>query len=254
MLLKEPLYLQLAKELRVEIQKGNFEEGDRFYAERKICRNYDVSRITANKAISILITEGYLENRKGKGTYIKSSESLCNMSRIMSFTQMAEEMGREVSTKIFEFRKAQAGEFPKTVANQLKVSREEDVFFIKRVRFLEEEPVLLDRRILRVRFCPDLTEEMLNGSLISGLETRFGLTITGWEQRIQAVSINGEEAQLLDMKPGDACLSFKAVGLLEDNTPLWYEWSLFHGRHFIFSNMVNIHNTVQPAERIYIEL
>jgi GntR family transcriptional regulator len=171
----------------------------------------------------------------------------------MSFTRMAEEMGREISTKIFEFRKTYVGEFPKTVANLLKVSSEEDVFFIKRVRLLEKKPVLLDRRVLRVRFCPDLTKEMLNGSLISGLETRFGLTITGWEQRIQAVLIDEEEAQLLNMKPGDACLSFKAVGLLEDTSPLWYEWSLFHGRHFIFSNMVNIHNTAQPAERVYVE-
>lgn len=251
MLLKEPLYLQLAKELRVEIQKGNLEEGDRFYAEREICRKFDVSRITANKAISILITEGYLEHRKGKGTFIKSSESLCNMSELMSFTKMSELMGREVSTQIFEFRKTHIGEFPETVANHLKVGKDEDVFFVKRVRLLEGKPVLLDRRVIRARFCPDLDETMLNGSLISGLENRFGLFITGWEQRIQAISIDDEEAQLLKMKPGDACLSFKAVGLLEDNSPLWYEWSLFHGRHFIFSNRVNIHNTTQAG--VYIE-
>ncbi len=253
MLLKEPLYLQLAKELRVKIQKEHFEEGDRFYAEREICRAFDVSRITANKAISILVTEGYLENRKGKGTFIKNSESLCNMSELMSFTKMAELMGRKVSTKIVEFRKTQVGEFPETVANHLKVGKEEDAFFIKRVRLLEEKPVLLDRRVVRARFCPELDESMLNSSLIGGLENRFELHITGWEQRIQAVSIDKEEAQLLNMKPGDACLSFKAVGLLEDNSPLWYEWSLFHGRHFIFSNRVNIHNTAQLAERMYIE-
>jgi GntR family transcriptional regulator len=253
MLLKEPLYLQLAKELRVEIQKGNFEEGDQFYAEREICRKFDVSRITANKAISILITEGYLEHRKGKGTFIKSSESLYNMSELMSFTKMAELMGRKASAKILEFRKTQVGEFPETVANHLKVGKEEEVFFIKRVRLFEKKPALLDRRVVRARFCPDLDEAMLNGSLISGLENRFGLYITGWDQRIQAVSINQEEAQLLNMKPGDACLSFKAVGLLEDNSPLWYEWSLFHGRHFIFSNRVNIHTATPPAERVYIE-
>ncbi len=253
MLLKEPLYLQLAKELRVDIQKGSFKEGDQFYAEREICRKFDVSRITANKAISILITEGYLELRKGKGTFIKSSESLYNMNGLMSFTKMAEQMGRKVSTNIVEFRKTQVKEFPETVANHLQVGKEEDVFFIKRVRLLEEEPVLLNRRVLRTRFCPDLDEELLRGSLISGLENRFGLYITGWDQKVQAVSIDDEEAQLLDMKAGDACLSFKAVGLLEDNSPLWYEWSLFHGRHFIFSNRVNIHSPTQPAERMFIE-
>ncbi len=253
MLLKEPLYLQLVKELRVEIQKGSFEEGDRFYAEREICRKFDVSRITSNKAIAILIAEGYLEHRKGKGTFIKSSESLYNMSELMSFTKMAEVMGREVSTKVLEFRKAQVREFPETVANHLDVGKEEEVFFIKRVRLLEEKPVLLDRRVVRVRFCPELSKDMLSRSLISGLEDHFGLHITGWDQRIQAVSIDAEEAQLLAMKTGEACLSFKAIGFLEDHFSLWYEWSLFHGRHFIFSNRVNIHDTTQPAERMYIE-
>ncbi|GAK55199.1 transcriptional regulator GntR family protein [Candidatus Vecturithrix granuli] len=253
MLLKEPLYLQLAKKLRAEIQKGNFEEGDQFYAEREICRKFDISRITANKAISILITEGYLEHRKGKGTFVKSSESLCNMSELMSFTKMAALMGRNVSTKVLEFRKTQVAEFPEAVANHLNVGKEEDVFFIRRVRCLEEKPVILDRRVIRARFCPELNETMLSGSLISGLENRFGLYITGWDQRIQAVSIDQEEAQLLEMKAGDACLSLKAVGLLEDSSPLWYEWSLFHGRHFIFSNRVNVHNPSQPAERVYIE-
>ena len=253
MLLKEPLYSQLAKELRVEIQKGDFEEGDQFYAERELCRKFDVSRITANKAISILITEGYLEHRKGKGTFIKSSESLYNMSELMSFTKMARMMGRKVSTNILEFHKTRIENFPDTVATHLKVGREEEVFFIKRVRLLEGKPVLLDRRVVRARFCPDLTKDVLDGSLISGLEDRFGLSITGWDQRIQAVSIDEEEARLLSMKPGDACLSFKAVGLLKDNSPLWYEWSLFHGRHFVFSNRVNIHTASQPAERVYID-
>ena len=253
MLLKEPLYLQLAKELRTAIQKENFEEGDQFYAEREICRKFDVSRITANKAISILITEGYLEHRKGKGTFIKSCENLLNMSELMSFTKMAALMGRKASANILEFRKALVGEFPETVANHLKVGKEEEVFWVKRVRLFDEKPVLLDRRVIRSRFCPDLDREMLHGSLISGLENRFGLSITGWDQKIQAVSIDKEEARLLEMNPGDACLAFKAVGVLDDNSPLWYEWSLFHGRHFIFSNRVNIHTSTPPAERVYIE-
>jgi len=253
MLLKEPLYLQLAKLLRAEIQKGPFEEGDKFYAEREICRKFDVSRITVNKAISILITEGYLESLKGKGTFIKSSENLYNMTGLMSFTKMAEQMGRKASTKVIEFRKISVGEFPETVANHLNVGKEEDVFFIKRVRFLEKKPVLLNRRVIRARFCPDLNEEMLKGSLINCLENHFGLHITGWDQKVQAVPIDDEEAQFLGMNAADACLSLKAVGLLEDNSRLWYEWSLFHGRHFIFSNRVNIHNPTQPAERVYIE-
>jgi DNA-binding GntR family transcriptional regulator len=45
--------------------------GERLLTERQICERFGVSRATANKALSNLVSEGVLEFRKGVGTFVR---------------------------------------------------------------------------------------------------------------------------------------------------------------------------------------
>ncbi len=64
----------LASELRKLISSGLYPEGARFISEYEIERRYNISRITANKAVSILVAEGMLERgKRGSGTFVKRS-------------------------------------------------------------------------------------------------------------------------------------------------------------------------------------
>jgi DNA-binding transcriptional regulator YhcF (GntR family) len=67
---REPIYQQLNRILR-ELIGGDFQIGDQFLTERKICQQYQVSRATANKALSNLVSEGLLEFKKGIGTFVR---------------------------------------------------------------------------------------------------------------------------------------------------------------------------------------
>ncbi len=72
MINKEPVYIQINKALRLLIIKENYSAGDKFLTERSICEMYNVSRSTANKSLSSLVSENILEFKKGIGTFIKS--------------------------------------------------------------------------------------------------------------------------------------------------------------------------------------
>lgn len=48
--------------------------GDKLPTEMDICKKYDVARSTVREAISMLHTQGYVEVRKGSGTYIVSKD------------------------------------------------------------------------------------------------------------------------------------------------------------------------------------
>ncbi|HAK47450.1 MAG TPA: phosphonate metabolism transcriptional regulator PhnF, partial [Spirochaeta sp.] len=58
MINKDPIYQQLNNELRELLTDDQFKVGDKFLTERMICDRYDVSRTTANKALSNLVSEG----------------------------------------------------------------------------------------------------------------------------------------------------------------------------------------------------
>jgi DNA-binding GntR family transcriptional regulator len=72
MLNKEPIYLQINKALKIRIQSGDFQIGDKFLTERAVCDLFQVSRATANKALSSLVSQKILEFKKGLGTFIQS--------------------------------------------------------------------------------------------------------------------------------------------------------------------------------------
>ena len=64
-----PLYVQVAGLLRGRIEAG--ELTSRLPSLKTIAQQYDVSHITAEKAIQVLKDEGLVESVVGKGTYVK---------------------------------------------------------------------------------------------------------------------------------------------------------------------------------------
>lgn len=68
--MKEPKYLRIKNDLKQQIISGQFENGDRFYTEAELIKQYKVSSITVIRSLNDLVKEGYLVRKQGKGTFI----------------------------------------------------------------------------------------------------------------------------------------------------------------------------------------
>lgn len=66
----EPLYLQLAGLLRSQIESGEIEAGSMLPSLRRLTEEHQVSRMTAERAVEILRTEGLVRGIPGKGVYV----------------------------------------------------------------------------------------------------------------------------------------------------------------------------------------
>ena len=93
-----PLYLQIYQHIRDEITEGQLQEGYRLSATRKQAENIGVSRNTVELAYQQLCSEGYLENRRGSGYYVRALD----MSMIDSRTDF-EKGFREGSSEIGKY-------------------------------------------------------------------------------------------------------------------------------------------------------
>ncbi|HWQ30907.1 MAG TPA: PLP-dependent aminotransferase family protein [Negativicutes bacterium] len=69
---KTPYYLQISSLIRDKIIDGTLPEGERLPAERELAAILKVSRTTAINAYRNLEEKGYVEIRKGSGTYVCS--------------------------------------------------------------------------------------------------------------------------------------------------------------------------------------
>lgn len=65
-----PLYAQLAEQLKRHIERGELRPGDRLWSESELCDRFGVSRGTVREALDVLASEGLLQRIAGKGTFI----------------------------------------------------------------------------------------------------------------------------------------------------------------------------------------
>jgi DNA-binding LacI/PurR family transcriptional regulator len=68
-----PKYLQIAESLRKSIESGRYRNGVRLPSEAELVRRFNVSRMTAVKAMQHLQQEGLLVRRTGSGSYALES-------------------------------------------------------------------------------------------------------------------------------------------------------------------------------------
>jgi LacI family transcriptional regulator len=70
-----PLYHQIQEDIRAQIADGVLKTGDRLSPEFDLMQEYGTSRHTVREALKHLELDGYLERRRGKGTYVKDRET-----------------------------------------------------------------------------------------------------------------------------------------------------------------------------------
>ena len=56
-----------------DIEDGLLLPNEQIYTEEQLADNFSVSRVTVRKAIDILVKEGYLVKKQGRGTFVKGT-------------------------------------------------------------------------------------------------------------------------------------------------------------------------------------
>ena len=240
---REPIYYQLNTHLRRLIASGEYRVGGKFLTEREVCSRFSVSRVTANKALSNLVSEGLLEFRKGVGTFVRARSLDYNLRALVSFTEEALAAGKIPGTRVLFFQTVEARDVLGDVPDVLRADPDTRLFYVERLRLADNLPVILERRYIVAEHCPDLSERDLSGALYEVWTVRYHLEIEGADESIRAVHLQGPEARALQVRDGAAGLLVRSVGYLAGGRPLWSERTLYRGDAYEFHNRLG---PVQP--------
>ena len=233
-LIREPLYQQLHAMLRELLRSREFPAGERFLTEREVCERFGVSRPTANKVLSGLVSEGALEFRRGVGTFVRGALLDYDLRSLVSFTRKAEQAGKRPSTNVLAFEKTTAASVPSEVFAELKLPGTAPVFYMERLRLADGVAVIHERRWVPGELCRGLTRRDLHGSIYTFWTERLGLGIGAADQVIRAISIRAPESTLLGVRTGTAGFLVRATGCLLDGRPLWLERTTYRGDVYEF--------------------
>jgi GntR family transcriptional regulator len=208
---------------------GALKPGDPLPSERELAERFDVARMTVRSEITRLASEGLVERVQGRGTFV-AEPRVAQAAALSSFTEDMRARGLLAGSRVLGQETVPADGL---VARRLEVEPGTPVVRVRRVRSADGEPMALEEAFLSAERFGGLAEEDLEGaSLFDVLETRYGARFPAADQRVFAVEIVGEDANVLHVAPGRAGLKFHTILLDSDERPLAYAWSLFRGDRY----------------------
>ncbi|MFW5454614.1 GntR family transcriptional regulator [Thioalkalivibrio sulfidiphilus] len=222
----QPLYMQIKEVLKQRILDGEYAPHARLASESELMKQFGVSRITVRQALRDLHTEGLVFSVQGKGSFVSKPKAVQDIQRLLGFGEAMAAKGYETSTKVLRIQTCRA---PKDVAAALELGSGAQVVEIKRIRYLNREPVSVDHSFFPVHIGESLFGRDLARDIFPMLENELGIPLDHADLRIEAVSADEELAALLNVEPASPLLRINRLVLSQDGTPVDFEYLSYRG-------------------------
>lgn len=208
-----PLYKQVANKIKNQILSDNLNKDDAIPSEQKLAAIFEVSRVTIRQAIQLLVDEEILYKIRGSGTYVKQPRIEHDIYHLQGFTEEMKKLNHVPSNHVLEFSMQVP---PENILEMLKLQDGEKVFFIRRLRCGDGEPMILEETYMPVSLFPDLSVEVMTRSKYEYVENK-GYKIKERQGEIFPYTPSKELKKILQMKD-HSCLAMNLCAFLEDGT------------------------------------
>lgn len=185
--------------LKDRLLGGHYPEGLPLPSEPQLAREFDVSRMTARRAIDELEREGYVYRVQGAGTFPTGKRFRQGVFRIRPFKEWARHP--EHRTQVIRAIEIQA---TPEIATVLQLKEGEPVAFVHRLRSAGDEALVIEKRYINAALVSGLIERNLAAESIHEVMVAMGVPLTRVEQSLEAVNLRQEEAELLRVPVGTA--------------------------------------------------
>lgn len=230
-----PFYLQIEQQLTDQISAKVIKPGDPIPTEAALCEIYGVSRMTARKAVDYLVRQGRVARFRGRGTFVidhrHQQKTTLPLDRHFTSSDIARELDQTIENQVLEFRKVVA---EADIAALLNLPEGSQVYFMIRLRMLDEKPFVYEKCWMISEPFPDLTREVLSASKYDYLKQR-GYKPAGSHKMISAELPANKIRQALDLSRDEPILHARSIAYCTDKTPFEVADIYYNQRYFRFS-------------------
>jgi GntR family transcriptional regulator len=225
-----PRYEQLYRHLLAAIQLGQMPAQSQLPPERDLAEIAQVSRVTVRRAVAQLVADGLLEQRRGAGTFVRAPRPKMehSLSTLLSFTEYMRQRGKTSTSRILQ-RVISPPSPDEQMA--LGLAGADPLSRVQRLRFADGVPMALEHSSLPLDILPN--PAMVEVSLYDVLRAR-GQAPTRAVQRITAINLGSEEADLLNLPEGAAVLRIDRTAYLPSGRPIEFTRGLYRSDIYDF--------------------
>lgn len=235
-----PLYYQIQQRFIELIHNGRLVPGDKLPPEESAAEQFGVSRYTLRQAFQSLAREGYAEQIRGRGFFVKEPAIPLSMAWLLvGFSDHMRRHGHVVDTTIVS---TGVIECPLSTAERLEIEVDAPILFIKRLRHVDGHPLAFDLVSIPTNLAAGIESlDLRQGSLLKELKDRFGLIVVRENRELRITMPAEEVAEAFQISKRTPVFAMEGVGYSVDDDPIYFSHSLVNERrsHFTFDMILD---------------
>ncbi|WCE29360.1 histidine utilization repressor [Vibrio sp. SCSIO 43137] len=199
-----PLYVQIKQYINQNIESGLWPVGHRINTELELTSQFNVSRMTVNKAIRDLVSEGKLVRKPRSGTFVCQPEKKAE-SPLLDIRNIADEVearGKSYQNKVIKQQQVTADE---SIAMRLGVMVNTQVYYSEIIHFADSVPMQLEVRWVNPNYVPDYINQDFS-SITPNQYLSENCPLSAIEHTVEAIVPEADIRTALQMSDSEPCL------------------------------------------------
>jgi GntR family transcriptional regulator, histidine utilization repressor len=198
-----PLYAQVKSHILDQIRSGALKAGSRVPSENELVESFKISRMTANRALNELTSEGHLARVPGVGTFVKEPTPRSSLLELRNIADEIAARGHRYSSRIEHM-----GEITATpnLIEDFELKSATPLFHIVIVHEENGMPVQLEDRYVN----PFCAPQFLKQDFSAQTPTAYLLTtipVDELEHNVEAIMPDANQQRRLKISAAEPCLS-----------------------------------------------
>lgn len=197
------IYENIYRDLKEKIENNIFSYQELLPSENTLIQTYSCSRNTLRRAVGLLVTDGYVQTIQGKGVrniYHPAEQTAFTLGEVESFRESAIRNGRKPNTRVLLFTEFRV---EKNLALKTGFSENAEIYYIQRLHYLDDQPLILNHNYFLKEAVPGLTREIAENSIYNYLENELNMTIVNSKRIITVEKITEIDEKYLELNAKD---------------------------------------------------
>ncbi|MCY9002467.1 GntR family transcriptional regulator [Peribacillus frigoritolerans] len=209
-------YQQIAIEIEKYIEDHALQQGEKLPSLDTLMTQFEVSKSTITKSLDLLEKKGIVFQVRGSGIFVRRHKRKGYISLLSNqgFKKSLEDF--QITSEVIELDVRKP---TKEAALNLNMELEDDVYYVKRVRYINGQTLCLEESYFNKSIITYLNNEIISESIFNYIAEGLGLKIGFSDTFLQVDKLTDEEAKYLKLKKEDPKLYVESVFHLNNGQP-----------------------------------